>query len=65
MSVLRSKFKLVDIEELRGMEFHQFCLENPICRAIMELQLQKVTKRAFPTLVGKDLDFKHSSPNGR
>ena len=55
VSVLRSKFKPVDIEELRGTEFHQLVQKGQSVEQL-GLQLQKVAKRAFPTLVGKDLD---------
>ena len=55
VSALRSKFKPVDIEELRGMEFHQL-VQKSLSVEQLGLQLQKVAKRAFPTLVGKDLD---------
>ena len=55
VSALRSKFKPVDIEELRRVEFHQLVQKNQSVEQL-GLQLQKVAKRAFPTLVGKDLD---------
>ena len=55
VSVLRSKLKPVDIEELRGMEFHQLVQQKQSIEQL-GLQLQKVAKRAFITLVGKDLD---------
>ena len=55
VSVLRSKLKPVDIEELRGMEFHQLVQKKQSIEQL-GLQIQKVAKRAFPTLVGKDLD---------
>lgn len=55
VSALRSKFKPVDIEELRGVEFHQLVQKNQSVEQL-GLQLQKVAKRDFPTLVGKDLD---------
>ena len=71
VSVLRSKLKPVDIEELRGMEFHQLVQKNQSIEQL-GLQLQKVSKRAFLTLVGKDLDrlmkgrfFQALLPNGR
>ena len=44
VSVLRSKLKPVDIEELRGMEFHQLVQKNQSVEQL-GLQLQKVAKR--------------------
>ena len=55
VAAFRAKFKPVDIEELRGMEFHQLVQKNQSIEQL-GLQLQKVAKRAFPSLVGKDLD---------
>ena len=50
MSALRSKFKPVDMEELRGMEFHQLIQKTQSVEQL-ELQLHKVAKRA-PSVVG-------------
>ena len=56
VSSLCSKFKPVNIEELRGMEFHQLVQKSQSVKQL-GLQLQKLAKRAFPTRVGKVLDM--------
>ena len=55
VEALKSRFKPVDIEELRGMEFHQLVQKT---QSVEELgiELQRLAKRAFPILTGKDLD---------
>ncbi|ETX01158.1 MAG: hypothetical protein ETSY2_37740 [Candidatus Entotheonella gemina] len=55
VSALKSKFKPIDIEELRGMEFHQVVQKGQSIEQL-GLELQKLAKRAFPCLSGKDLD---------
>ena len=52
---LKKKFEPVDTEELRGLEFHQLTQVNQSVEQL-GLELQKLAKRAFPGLVGKDLD---------
>ena len=55
VEALRKRFKPVDIEELRGIEFHQMVQGSQSVEEL-GLELQHVAKRAFPTIVGKDLD---------
>ena len=55
VEALRKRFKPVDIEELRGIEFHQMVQGSQSVEEL-GLELQRVAKRAFPTIVGKDLD---------
>ena len=55
VDALGSRFKPVDIEELRGMEFHQLIQTDQSVEAL-GLELQRPAKRAFPTLKGKDFD---------
>ena len=43
------------VEELRGIEFHQMVQDSQSVKEL-GLELQHVAKRAFPTIVGKDLD---------
>ena len=49
VEALPKRFKPVDIEELRGLEFHQL---TQVSQSVEQLgiQLQNVAKRAFPTL---------------
>ena len=53
VEALRSRFKPVDIEELRGMEFHQLIQTDQSVEAL-GLALQRLAKRAFSMLKGKD-----------
>ena len=55
VEALQKRFKPVDIEELRGLEFHQL---TQVSQSVEQLgiQLQKLAKRAFPALEGRDLD---------
>ena len=55
VEALKSRFKPVDIEELRGMDFHQLVQTNQSVEQL-GLELQKLAKRAFPTITGKDFD---------
>ena len=54
-ATIDSRFRPVDIEELRGMEFHQVFQKN---QSIEELgiELQQLAKRAFPAITGKNFD---------
>ena len=54
VSVLKSHFKSVDIEELRGMEFHHLVQRNQSVEQL-GLEIQRLAKHAFPALTGKDL----------
>ena len=55
IEALQKKFKPVDIEELRGFEFHQLRQVNQSIEQL-GIELQWLAKRAFPGLVGKDLE---------
>ena len=55
VSALKSWFKPVDIEELRGMEFHQLVQRDQSVEQL-GLEMQRLAKRALPGLTGKDLD---------
>ena len=55
VEALQKRFKPVDIEELRGLEFHQL---TQMSQSVEQLgiQLQKLAMRAFPALEGRELD---------
>lgn len=55
VGALKKRFKPVDIEELRGIEFHQMTQDKQSIEQL-GLDLQRMAKRAFPSLTGKDLD---------
>ena len=55
VSALKSKFKPIYMEELRGMEFHQLVQKGQSVEQL-GLELQKLAKQAFPCLSGKELD---------
>lgn len=55
VSALKARFKAVDIEELRGMEFNQVIQKAQSVQRL-GLELQKLAKRAFPCLSGKDFN---------
>ena len=55
VSALKARFKAVDIEELRGMEFHQV-IQKAQSVERLGLELQKLAKRAFPCLSGIDFN---------
>ena len=55
VEALKKRFKPVDIEELRGMDFHQLVQTKQSVEQL-GLELQKLAKRAFPTITGKDFD---------
>ena len=55
VDALKSRFKPVDIVELRGMEFHQL-VQNKQSIEELGLELQKLATRAFPMINGKDFD---------
>ena len=52
---LKYRFKPVDIEELQVIEFHQL-VQGTQSVEELGIELQKLAKRAFPVLTGKDLD---------
>ena len=49
---LKKRFKPVDREELRGMDFHGLTQTKQSVEQL-GLELQKLAKRAFPTITGK------------
>ena len=55
VDALRKRFKPVDIEELRGIEFHKLT-QGTLSVEKLGLELQRLAKRAFPSLSGKDVD---------
>ena len=56
VDALKERFRPVDIEELRGMEFHQMTQKSGQTVEQMGIELQKLAQKAFPTITGKDLD---------
>ena len=52
MKALKARFKPVDIEELRGLEFHQLMQTDES----VEKQLMQLARKAFPSLGEKELD---------
>ena len=52
---LRNRFRPMDIEELRGPEFHRKVQENESVEQL-GLELQRLGRKAFPSTTGKDLD---------
>ena len=56
VDALKERFCPVDIEELRGMEFHQMTQKSGQTVEQMGIELQKLAQKAFPTITGKDLD---------
>ena len=56
IAALRKRFKPVAIEELRGMEFHQLIQESQSIEQL-GIELQRLARRAFPTISGKDRDI--------
>ena len=49
LAALRARFKPIDIEELRGLEFHQLTQTTQSVEKL-GLQLMSLDKKAFPTL---------------
>ena len=55
IAVMKKRFALVDIDELRGMEFHSLTQENQSVEQV-GIELQKLAHKAFPSLSGADFD---------
>ena len=55
VAALKSRFKPVDIEELRGMEFHQV-MQGEESIEKLGLQLMSLSGKAFPSLGSKERD---------
>ena len=52
VEALKKRFKPVDIEELRGIEFHQIMQDQQSVEQL-GLELQRLGRRAFPRASGK------------
>ena len=52
---LKTLFRSVDIEELRGMEFHRL-VETSGSVQELGMEIQRLGHRAFPSVTGNDLD---------
>ena len=52
---LRKRFLLLDIEELRGLEFHQLTQEKQSVEKL-GMDLQKLARKAFPKMDVKEFD---------
>ena len=55
VKALKARFKPVDIEELRGLEFHQLMQTDESVEKL-GLQLMQLARKAFPSLGEKELD---------
>ena len=55
VKALKARFKPVDIEELRGLEFHQLMQTDESVEK-QGLQLMQLARKAFPSLGEKELD---------
>ena len=55
VAALKKRFALVDIEELRSLEFHNMNQGNQSVEQL-GIQLQKIVHKAFPTLSGDAFD---------
>ena len=56
IGALRKRFKLVAIEELRGMEFHQLMQDSQSIEQL-GIELQRLARKAFPSISGKEQDI--------
>ena len=54
-SALRARFKAVDIEELRGLEFHHRVQGEETIEEL-GLELQALGRKAFPSITGREFD---------
>lgn len=52
---LRARFKSVDIEELRGLEFHHRVQSEETIEQL-GLELQSLGRKAFPSISGQEFD---------
>ena len=55
VDALKARFKPVDIEELRSVEFYQLVQGRQSIEEV-GIELQRLAKRAFPPISGKTLD---------
>ena len=54
-AALKGRFRSVDIEELRGMEFHRLVQSRETVEEL-GMEIQRLGHRAFPSVKGRDLD---------
>ena len=54
---LKSRFKPVDIEELKSIEFHQKMQDSGESVEKLGICLQKLAGKAFPQITGKEFDW--------
>ena len=54
-SALKSRFRAVDIEELRGLEFHHKVQSDETVEEL-GMELQRLGNKAFPSIRGRELD---------
>ena len=55
LAAMKNKFTSIDIEELRGMEFHSLMQDKQSAEQL-GLQLQNLAHKAFPSFSGDDFD---------
>ena len=55
VQALKQRFKPVDIEELRGLEFHQLMQEQQTVEQL-GIELQRLGRKAFPNANSKEFD---------
>ena len=55
VTALKKRFKPVDIEELRGLEFHHHMQGSDTIKQ-MGITIQRLGRKAFPSIVGKEFD---------
>ena len=55
IAALKKRFKPVDIEELRGLEFHHHMQGSQTIKQ-MGITIQRLGRKAFPSIVGKEFD---------
>ena len=55
VDVLRKRFRSLDIEELKGLEFHQL-MQGNLSVEQLRMKLQRLARKAFPESPEKDFD---------
>ena len=56
VTALKRSFRPVDIEELRGLEFHQRTQGAMETIEKLGISIQQLGRKAFPTITGKEFD---------
>ncbi len=56
LAALRKRFRPADIEELRGLDFHHRMQDDGETIEQLEISIQQLGRKAFPTITGKDFD---------